>query len=71
MMSKANLKPCPFCGEKEHVRIIKSGRKCTLYWGICPKCGAISGAAGTEEGAAARWNTRAYENGSDDSAAKN
>ena len=41
------------------------------FYYILGKCGAISGAVGTEEGAVARWNTRAYENGSDDSAAKN
>ena len=71
MINKANLKPCPFCGEKINIRVASSCTILILYRVRCDKCFAVSGAGETEDEAVALWNTRAYENGSDDSAAKN
>lgn len=50
---------------------MSAGTKSILCWVCCNKCFTVSGAAETKNGAIALWNTRAYENGSDDSAAKN
>lgn len=57
-----NLKPCPFCGAKEEVRVVSMGTKHILYWVCCYSCNSFSGAAECEEKAIKAWNTRAYEN---------
>ena len=56
------LKPCPFCGAKEQVRVVSMGTKHILYWVCCYSCNSFSGAAESEEKAINAWNTRAYEN---------
>lgn len=72
MMSKANLKPRPFCGEKMSIWVMSSAStKSILRWVCCNKCFAVSGAAETIDGAIALWNTRAYEKEGDDNASEN
>lgn len=71
MMSKANLKPCPFCGEKINIRVASSGYKINFVLGTLCKCFAVSGAGETEDEAIALWNARAYEKEGDDNASEN
>ncbi len=59
MMDKVELKPCPFCGEANEIRLTSNGIKFILYWVRCDKCFAVSGAAETADEAIALWNTRA------------
>lgn len=71
MINEANLKPCPFCGEKINIRVASSGTKLILYWVRCDKCFAVSGAGETEYEVVALWNARAYEKEGDDNASEN
>lgn len=47
------FKECPFCGEKEEVRIRKHG-----IWGVHCTCGASICGFETKEEAVTAWNTR-------------
>ena len=49
------LKACPFCGEKEEIRIAKAG---DLFFGQCQKCHGSSGPRLNRVGAANDWNRR-------------
>jgi Lar family restriction alleviation protein len=49
------LKPCPFCGNKDQDAFICDGRV------ICYKCGAIGPLKKTKEAAIAAWNNRIKE----------
>ena len=56
IMSSKKLLPCPFCGEKEKVKVYKTNR---FYWVECDKCfccGPII--CKTRNGAIERWNKR-------------
>lgn len=55
-----DLKPCPFCGDDEELRVeADKACACPCYWWVV--CGACSCrvAAESREGAIAAWNTRA------------
>ena len=53
---KADLKPCPFCGEDEAIHLIHTH---TPYWWVkCEMCDATSDSAYGQKRAAAKWNRR-------------
>ena len=70
-MSKIKLKPCPFCGEKDDLKIGHDswGYPNECYSGRvrCGRCDSLTYAAGrntideAEADAVKRWNTRAKE----------
>ena len=55
LLSKANLKPCPFCGSKQ---FNFRGQKRDGYRILCMTCGALSGEAITKQYACDAWNER-------------
>lgn len=55
------LKPCPFCGEDEKIKIMKTAGKTPVYFVYCGNCVAVSGSSFSEADAVIYWNTRAYE----------
>ena len=55
------LKPCPFCGEKEHIILHNEmGLPCIsrLHSVECGCCGVVLGRAHTEKKAIFAWNKR-------------
>lgn len=56
----SGLKPCPFCGEHEMIRIQRTwnGTRdvCSVH---CLGCGTVTGISFTVEQAVNAWNTRA------------
>ena len=55
------LKPCPFCGEDEKIKIMKTAGKAPVYFVYCGNCVAVSGSSFSEADVVIYWNTRAYE----------
>ena len=59
-MTKIELKPCPFCGERK----IELDKPDLLFYGWfcqCPNCKATIAYNGTRESAIEKWNHRAPE----------
>ena len=62
----AELKPCPFCGEAEHITVCNVSCDKKAYNVICEKCRSSTGTYGTfsdngKEQAIAAWNKRVKE----------
>ena len=60
----AELKPCPFCGEKENIKVgeVPIGNYANLFYKVtCRTCGASSGLDRDKETIIKAWNRRAYE----------
>lgn len=59
-MDRIELKPCPFCGEKENLRVSRSHRSLIDYWYVwCLKCEATNGKHSSKAKAIEFWNRRA------------
>ena len=50
----ADLKPCPFCGNKEVA--IRKGKY--MWWGVCIACGASGAYKSRKAEAIEAWNRR-------------
>lgn len=59
MAQKIELKPCPFCGEKDNIEVFVKYDDCFI---ACTKCCANGPYKHTEEEAVEAWNTRYQEN---------
>jgi len=56
------LKPCPFCGTKVDMEVMKYANGESNFHVECPECGATSGpVCDTRKEAARLWNQRADE----------
>ena len=58
----SELKPCPFCGEKENIKVVDTpiGNYANLFFKVvCRACGASSVLDKDRETTIAAWNRRA------------
>lgn len=56
------VKPCPFCGNNEVIKLVIDDNPCDRKHRIlCDKCGARSGECEEPEEAIRRWNRRISE----------
>lgn len=62
MSDGIELRPCPFCGDDE-ADILSYKNAGRWFYVHCTDCGANGPGCYDEEGAAAFWNDRAYDDG--------
>lgn len=65
MNNKATLRPCPFCGSVDALKVVESDARYATdenYLVVCDwldlGCGACGGTRRTKAGAIAAWNSR-------------